>query len=230
MSKLEEGEGCCAGHRCDGCGRCLGGDCCGADVFEAVLRAEGSWQGGEAFGEVGVMEEVEGRIRCACCGEWFENLAQHVRLRHDLGADDYRSIWGLKCGQALMGERMRAARRRRAVGRAEIRNVAAGVTPEQRSVWSSGRYSRTQAVLAGQPVFTSAHQSRAAAARWARPGSRGANLMARRRRVGDAAVIMCLVCSVPYCHVPGSGHPRKSCGDAGCLSELKRRAAARRWA
>lgn len=100
----------CGGHRCDGCARCLAGECCGADVAEANLPAEGAWPT-PLHAPIGELVDKGGRVMCHLCGTWHVLLAQHLRHVHKLTADAYRAIAGLKA--QLTSEHQRAAARAR---------------------------------------------------------------------------------------------------------------------
>jgi hypothetical protein len=46
-------------------------------------------------------------VRCHECGDWFENLAAHVRYEHDIKARDYKASHSLSLGTALVGDAVR---------------------------------------------------------------------------------------------------------------------------
>lgn len=141
-------EGVCAGHPCDDCDRCKNGDCCGGDVGEAGLPLEGSWPH-HSYGVVGVVEETGAVQRCHCCGEWFENLARHVKA-HGLTADAYKAMWGLNSTQSLVGKYLRAVRSSLGVefGAGHLAGHEMRPTSEQRSRWARNREARAQTRLA----------------------------------------------------------------------------------
>jgi hypothetical protein len=64
----------------------------------------------EFHGTLGVLEcdEFEDKLRCHLCGDWYRNLAQHVRLVHGLSAHEYREIAGLNRQTRLVSPGMRA--------------------------------------------------------------------------------------------------------------------------
>lgn len=139
-------EGCCAFHPCDDCERCLAGDCCGADVGEAGLPLEGSWKY-TAYGEVGVLDtRNDGKMKCHCCGEWYAFLGRHLQA-HNLTADAYRAMWGLKCSQPLANDEIRQHRAELGAEHGHrVNEHRFEFTPEQRSMWAYKRESRAQRV------------------------------------------------------------------------------------
>ena len=71
--------------------------------------------GSEVFGQVGVLEldEFAGKVRCAACGRWFQQLGgSHLLNAHGLDADGYREKYGLMVNRPLEGLRRRAERSR----------------------------------------------------------------------------------------------------------------------
>lgn len=156
-------EGPCEGHPCDGCDRCLAGDCCGADVGEAGLPLQGSWPYAW-HGKLGVLDERHGRLVCACCGERHADLSKHVRA-HGLTADAYRAMWGLNSTTALVCERLRLVKAD--LGRAHGHRLNESEwnrpTPEQRSKWARNREARAETRL------RRGEQVRAATGQWTPP-------------------------------------------------------------
>ena len=61
------------------------------------------------FGFKGVVVEDfgNGKIQCSICGEWFEQMAQHLNHRHRLTSLQYKRIFGLLLSTALKSKRMR---------------------------------------------------------------------------------------------------------------------------
>lgn len=57
------------------------------------------------------------RLQCHECGEWYINLATHVRGAHDLDAVDYRAAWGLSPHVRMIGDRHRTTARAQALQR-----------------------------------------------------------------------------------------------------------------
>lgn len=53
-------------------------------------------------------DEHEDALLCHVCGRWKRNLAQHARLAHGLGADEYRELAGLNRTTRLITPSMRA--------------------------------------------------------------------------------------------------------------------------
>jgi Zn finger protein HypA/HybF involved in hydrogenase expression len=64
------------------------------------------------YGRLDYDEVIDGLL-CHCCGRWYRNLAQHARLAHGVGADDYRDLAGLNRQTRLVTPTMRAAIRER---------------------------------------------------------------------------------------------------------------------
>lgn len=130
-------EGPCVGHRCDNCRICLKGHCCRKDDPDYKLPALGDWDG-PIHGELGVLENVGGKVVCHACGEDHGFLAPHIWHRHDLTVAEYRAIFGLARTCALAGDRFREAasasawKRYRTTDFAEKGRVAQEqTTPEQ---------------------------------------------------------------------------------------------------
>lgn len=137
----------CFGHFCDRCQACEAGACCGAEVGEAGLPLEGTWPG-KTHGPIGALwkRPADGKVRCHCCGKFFEDLGPHLRHKHNLRADSYRSMFGLNTRTALVSERLRDTKRSLGLDHGhrlgpEERKV---FTPEQISRWSKDREARAQ--------------------------------------------------------------------------------------
>jgi predicted transcriptional regulator len=90
----------CTGHSCDDCGLCQEGTCCGRDRPDYQLPKLGDWEG-PIHGELGVLLEEEGKVQCHACGGFFKSLGTHIRIKHDLLADEYRALFGLNQGCGL---------------------------------------------------------------------------------------------------------------------------------
>jgi hypothetical protein len=60
------------------------------------------------FGFKGVVVEdfESGKLQCSVCGEWFEQLVQHVQT-HDLNCKEYKIKFGLLQSTALKSKKMR---------------------------------------------------------------------------------------------------------------------------
>jgi hypothetical protein len=43
----------------------------------------------------------KGKLQCHICGHWYKSLPTHVRLAHNVTADEYRGIYGLNRTQPL---------------------------------------------------------------------------------------------------------------------------------
>lgn len=166
-------DGPCEGHPCDGCDRCLAGDCCGADVGEAGLPLQGSWPF-EWHGTLGVLGQRGDLLVCACCGEAHADLSKHVRV-HGLTADAYRATWGLNSTTGLVCERLRLVKSE--LGRKHGHRLNDGdwqrPTSEQRSRWATDREARAETIISrGQ-------QPRASTGKW-EPATPGSKIVARR--------------------------------------------------
>lgn len=63
------------------------------------------------FGFEGVVLEdaKSGKIQCSICGEWFEQMAMHLRFAHKINSADYKKRFGLLQSTALKSKRMRLA-------------------------------------------------------------------------------------------------------------------------
>ena len=61
------------------------------------------------FGFKGVVVEDfnSGKIQCSICGEWFEQMAQHLNHKHNLTSPEYKEQFGLLLSTALKTKRMR---------------------------------------------------------------------------------------------------------------------------
>jgi hypothetical protein len=97
----------CAGHVCDGCYRCRReGRCCHRDDPAYALPPFGSWDG-PLYGEFGSLARDGDRIQCHACGRWFKAIGTHLVRVHDIDADQYRSIFGLRVATGLVGDAYR---------------------------------------------------------------------------------------------------------------------------
>lgn len=58
------------------------------------------------YGQLGVLsyDEVEDKVQCHICGEWFRGLNAHIRQTHHWTLDEYREEFGLNRGQSLICE------------------------------------------------------------------------------------------------------------------------------
>lgn len=68
----------------------------------------------DGYGRYGILEQDDdGRLLCHECGQWWQHLATHARLAHDITAAEYRHAHGLGTTTRLVGlqarERMAAA-------------------------------------------------------------------------------------------------------------------------
>jgi predicted transcriptional regulator len=62
---------------------------------------------------------VGGKLACLECGEWHRGLGQHVALRHDLKADEYRRLHELPRMRGLWSTDLREGAAQRASARAD---------------------------------------------------------------------------------------------------------------
>jgi Homing endonuclease associated repeat len=76
------------------------------------------------------------QIRCHVCGDWFENLAAHVRYEHDMKTRDYKMTHSLNLGTALIGDAQR------------IRKIAASIKQGNQHLVAA-RARRAQMIQAG---------------------------------------------------------------------------------
>ena len=68
-----------------------------------LARAGHTSAGPPAPGDVplGVQPERSGRLQCLECGRWFRHLGNHIPLKHEMTADDYRAKYELPRTKAL---------------------------------------------------------------------------------------------------------------------------------
>lgn len=61
------------------------------------------------FGFKGVVIEdfKSGKIQCSICGEWFEQLVQHLQAKHNIDCKEYKRRFGLLQSTALKSKQMR---------------------------------------------------------------------------------------------------------------------------
>lgn len=176
----------CDGHPCDGCARCVAGQCCGEDVAEPDLPRQGSW-GGQMHGQIGVLLEKGGKVQCHVCGDWYVELGRHL-TRHRMSADEYRAYFGLACGRALCPAWLSEQRSKKAkgegLGRGRTQNVS--LTREQRSLISYRREQRAETAIKRQKQLAAIAQA-GAQARWAatRPQSPDPVVRLRRHAAGS---------------------------------------------
>ena len=134
MAHVGEGDP-CRGHPCDGCRRCRSGRCCRRDNANYRLPELGEWDG-PIYGELGVFRTDGDKAECHVCGGWFGHLGGHVARAHDLTADEYRAIFGLRAKTKLIGPSLRAKRLENQSHLERVRpkrSTLLDLTPEQRS-------------------------------------------------------------------------------------------------
>lgn len=145
-------DGPCKDHPCDNCRICQRGRCCRNDNPHYRLPAEGAWAG-RIYGEVGELRDDGAKVQCHACGAYYHQLGFHIRVAHDLTAEEYRSIFGLKASRPLAGPILREkfreieARLQRLAPYVDPTGGALGrLTPEQRSAQSLGKKRRREAL------------------------------------------------------------------------------------
>lgn len=125
----------CRGHPCDGCRTCRSGRCCRRDNVNYRLPTLGEWDG-PIYGELGVFRTDGDKAECHVCGQWFGHLGGHVARAHDLTADEYRAIFGLRAKTKLIGPSLREKRLQNQSHLERVRPTRSSLldlTPEQRS-------------------------------------------------------------------------------------------------
>ena len=132
----------CAGHICDECRMCTGSQttkahCCRGDNPDYRLPKTGEWE--PYYGRLGVMNEAGDEQECHACGGWFQAIGYHIWRKHDLNADEYRALFGLRRTEPLAGLAVRERTRQRLrpwAGQNVEANLAKmnGITPERRAM------------------------------------------------------------------------------------------------
>jgi hypothetical protein len=92
----------CLDHACDRCRGCQRGRCCRRDNPAYRLPDLGAWDG-PIFGRLGFLERDGERVQCHCCGEYWLAVGIHAWQRHDLTAEEYKAIFGLRAGRGMIG-------------------------------------------------------------------------------------------------------------------------------
>lgn len=119
----------CTDHWCDSCATCSKGRCCRSDDPTYRLPELGSIQ--PFSGELGVRRDLDDKVECHVCGGWFQSVASHSWIAHDLTALEYKAAFGLM-RKGLISEtyrrRMSDLRRRSYKGQLSPH----AITPEQR--------------------------------------------------------------------------------------------------
>lgn len=208
--------GCCRGHVCDACRTCNTGRCCRNDNPDYRLPSLGDWDG-PIYGEVGRLVIDGDRLECHACGNWFENLATHVRRSHDLLADEYKSIFGLKTSTGLTSPRLRSISA--SVGRKSMKHINDNglrrpPTPEQLSAINKGRSKRPEE-LRGELVFSEKMRTD--------PDFRRSIIRAQIERRGRRAVeFNCVECGKPW--IGAEGTRFRACESRTCRERSTARA------
>lgn len=145
-------DGPCAGHPCDNCGTCKRGHCCRRDNPDYKLPSLGEWDE-PIHGELGVLTVEDDLLQCHCCGEFYSALQTHVFWKHDLTADEYRSIFGLNRNTGLWSQSLKDK-----IGKAnqkridqikrvleQGRKIRDDASDEQKFAWRTRNHDRMQA-------------------------------------------------------------------------------------
>jgi len=82
----------------------------GVPRLNASLPELGAWDGW-VYGELGVLVVDGDRLVCHACGELFRGLGYHAVRAHQLTADAYRAVFGLRASTSLIGPALKARRR-----------------------------------------------------------------------------------------------------------------------
>ena len=118
---------------------------------EGSIGPDGHWHG-PVHGQVAVLTRDGDALLCHVCGRWYRALGNHAALVHRIPAADYRALFGLRAGTALVGTTLRAARRQRNAAalrpfHARPRGVALAMPPERRRAYNLGRRLRLESRL-----------------------------------------------------------------------------------
>lgn len=168
----------------------------------------GQWDG-PIYGRLGGLQRDETSVQCHACGGRFAFLPGHLGRAHDLTCDEYRAIFGLNKGAALVSLGLSATHQERALrmrtaGR--LHNVSPWAMEHLTTEWLSHR-SRTRKTRLETRVLLDSREHREKRSR-AISEARGG----KRQRT-------CVVCEAAF----GSYNTdAKTCG-APCLAELRRR-------
>jgi len=220
----------CSDHPCDGCTRCTRGQCCRRD---RPLPPLGDWEG-PIYGELGVLavDEDGQQVQCHICGGSFRSVGVHAVQAHQVSAREYKAIFGLRLGTALVAPESLARLQARPIDHlrpyweyaadkvrsltAEQRNterhwaLEARRDPVNRARWQA--LSRQFASAAQKRVQT-LRQDPQWAAEWRRRYQQGRGQMGRTPRP-------CIVCDTPFPSQTG----RRTCSDA-CEAAARSRTA-----
>lgn len=82
----------------------------GVPRTNALLPELGAWDG-PVHGKLGVLVADGDRLTCHACGELFRGLGYHAVRAHQLTADAYRAVFGLRASTSLIGPALKARRR-----------------------------------------------------------------------------------------------------------------------
>jgi len=94
---------CCEGHICDNCYRCKHGFCCRKDMPDYHPPSFGDWTE-PVFGEMAVLAADGDEVECHVCGKHYRSLPIHVFRTHGIWPYEYKILFGLNLGTALVGK------------------------------------------------------------------------------------------------------------------------------
>lgn len=220
----------CPDHRCDACDRCKSGDCCGQDVYEALLPIQGSYPD-PIHGTIGKLNINDTCVQCHICGEWFINLGSHTALKHKITSEDYRAYFGLAvtmplCHPTMSEARANTAEQMDSGSRGKPHLVR--LTSEQYSVAAYKREARESTKVQRRAHLTSEFGKRAndilQKKRLEDPtyatGIRVRQIRTRRRKVGDHSRI-CPYCNAWFCPIRAKHPLPVTCRQPECIRAAK---------
>ncbi|AHY48418.1 ROS/MUCR transcriptional regulator protein (plasmid) [Rubrobacter radiotolerans] len=82
---------------------------CGQRVNEVLDLYEPP---GVIHGRRGVLASDGERVQCHVCGRWYAHLGAHVRMKHDMEADEYKREFGLMSKTGLISPELAEKRRK----------------------------------------------------------------------------------------------------------------------
>jgi hypothetical protein len=190
----------------------------------------GSWLG-PIFGHLGVLNSTELGVECHICGASFRMLATHVWKTHDLWADEYRALFGLRARHGLVGQqthdRLRASAIQYLVPHHEsVLELLSTRTFEERSASAQGRQLRLETRLDAsyQQGLRQRGQRQSVRLRVLMQDPAQAEKVRRRLRTRGPTRIPCAECGTPFLSPVQGAAARAAllCGDA-CRGDRKRR-------
>lgn len=140
----------CAGHLCDECRVCKGGQCCRRDHPRYELPTEEDWPW-PIWGQRGVLDIRDRDIECHACGDVFRVLAGHIWQKHNLTSREYKAVFLLPLGRALVALDVTKVLREQAYAEQIWQRAPEHFrpTPEQQSFALKGRRQRWPHANAG---------------------------------------------------------------------------------